>query len=172
MGKLLVGFGHGQQRHGQLGVGCCSTMAEGREGFPRLRGDVQDLEQSQGPLNRSSNAPLTHDTQTQGKRQGPTGQDQPADPVRVGAKQLVQPGRLGGLIKTQPPAGPGQIKAPPLPLQPTPPTPPRFRPSTASRDATEPPPTRSRSRRGHRSAESRDKGCHQAVAPTGRPGTH
>ena len=57
MGKLLVSFGHGQQRHGQLGVGCCSAMADGREGFPRLRGDVQCLEQSQGPLNRSGNAP-------------------------------------------------------------------------------------------------------------------
>lgn len=105
--------------------GCSGAMAEGREGFPRLRGDVQCLEQSQGPLNRSGNGPPTRDSQTQCKRQGPTGQDQPADPVRVGAKQLVQPGRLGGLIKTQPPAVPGQIKAPPLPLQPTPPPPPR-----------------------------------------------
>ena len=43
-----------------------------------------------------------------------------AKPAQLRAKELFQPGALALLIKAQPPLGPGQIKAPPLPLQPLP----------------------------------------------------
>ena len=58
---------------------------------------------------------------TSRQRSHTTHHNRHTQPTQLRTKQHLQPGLLTGLIETQPPARPGQIQAPPLPLEPAPP---------------------------------------------------
>ena len=120
--QRLLMLRHGQQQGRTIGTHLGRPPAELRKALAPHRRDPQPGQQAQGLLQRR----VQGDTEAQ---QAPAESDGcqgcphqgEAQPAQTGAEQGLQPGLLRGLIKAEPPAGPGQVKAPPLPLQPLPP---------------------------------------------------
>ena len=122
MGKLLLLIRHGLKQRGQIGVHPRGSPTESGKAFPlhwehtptsqkakrlRQRGTRAESKPQQQPTSRNGREATHNNRHTQ--------------PAQLRTKQLLQPGLLTGLIETQPPARPGQIQAPPLPLEPAPP---------------------------------------------------
>ena len=122
MGKQLLLIRHGLKQRGQIGLHPRCSPTKTGEAFP-LKGNHtstghetkglsqwgarREAQAQQQPTSRCGREATQNDGHTQ--------------PTQLRTKQHLQPGLLTGLVETEPPARPGQIQAPPLPLEPAPP---------------------------------------------------
>ena len=122
--ETLLSLCHRQERLGQLRTIGRSAMTQRHERFAGVWRHAQTGQQPQAARQRITDQerPLSaKQLEPQGDRAEGRGDRNHPHPAQLFPEKSLQPGCLGGLIKTEPPAAPGQIQPPPLPLQPAPP---------------------------------------------------
>ena len=122
IGDQLLPISHGCQQIGVIRMKACGTLTELSETLAGRGVNTKPSKQAQRLIKR-----LTLRSRVAQHRPPQAGcghrrqQHCETEPSLLITEQPFQPDLLTGLIETQPPPGPDQIQAPPLPLDPPPP---------------------------------------------------